>query len=331
MFIDAIAFALVIASILPCCNSFASSGVVSSSLSKTRLTAEAQNVAKNVKATTQIESTAMNKNRRDTISGLCTMFTAGVLVSTIALPSAAAADTENEPEVTDKIYIDLKSPTDTESRRIVIGLYGKVAPKSCKALQQLVSRQGLSIPCKPKDESRVVQKEQLEANKVYRSCIENESQGVTYEYGTVWRIIKDYRIDVGSVAGKFIAREFPNWNEDKEDAMNMPLTFGTVTVQKGNESGFGFAIQTTPKPRDSKKNGEDVIVIGRVLDGLTTVVADLNETPVVKSSKVNYMALTGSGGLKAAPSRACSYGNGKLYCNEFKPLKKISIVSTGVL
>ena len=72
-------------------------------------------------------------------------------------------------------------------------------------------------------------------------------------------------------------------------------------------------------------------MIGRVLDGLTTVVADLNETPVVKSSKVNYMALTGSGGLKAAPSRACSYGNGKLYCNEFKPLKKISIVSTGVL
>ena len=232
-------------------------------------------------------------------------------------------------QVTDRIYVDIKAPTEVESRRIVIGLYGKAAPSSTRMLRQLVSSTGLPSKCKPRDTTRTLQKEQLEANKVYSSCIENETKGVNYEYGTIWRIIKDERIDVGSVSGKFVAREFPNWAEDENNPSlpTLPMEFGSVSVQRGNESGFGFSIYPG---KDIKTDVGDAIVVGRVLEGLD-VIEQLNNFQVVKSSKVNYMALTGSDGMKKAPSRACSYGSSNLYCNEFKPLQKLSITATGVL
>eukprot|EP00546_Thalassionema_frauenfeldii_P009047 CAMPEP_0178916588 /NCGR_PEP_ID=MMETSP0786-20121207/12737_1 /TAXON_ID=186022 /ORGANISM="Thalassionema frauenfeldii, Strain CCMP 1798" /LENGTH=307 /DNA_ID=CAMNT_0020589969 /DNA_START=63 /DNA_END=986 /DNA_ORIENTATION=+ len=270
-------------------------------------------------STTSLQATN-GKNRRNLLAD---SFAALATVASCGMTKCVAFAEDSSPEITDKVYIDIKAPTDSQSRRIVIGLYGKEAPKSTKMLKQLVST-GLPSRCKPL-ENRLLQKEQLEANKVYNSCIDNESKGVTYEYGTVWRIIKDYRIDVGTVSGKFIAREFPNW----DDSNSLPHKIGSVSVQKGNESGYGFTIQPSDNKNSPLQSAN--IVVGEVLDGLDTV-AQLNDTPVVTSSKaVNYMALTGSDGMRAAPSRSCAYGSGNLYCNEFKPLKKLSIVATGVL
>ena len=254
---------------------------------------------------------------------------AAVAIPGLATPHAAFAEEENGvPEVTDRIFLDIKAPTEDQSQRIVIGLYGKVAPTCTKMLLQLVSPSGLPSNCKPRDATRTLQKEQLEANKVYSSCIENESKGVTYEYGTIWRIIKDERIDVGSVSGKFVARQFPNWMEDNGDNTKMlPMEFGSVSVQRGDESGFGFSIYPG---KEVMTDAGGAIVIGRVLEGLD-VIDKLNDFQVVKSSKVNYMALTGSDGIKKAPRRACSYGSSNLYCNEFKPLQKLSIIASGVL
>ena len=250
------------------------------------------------------------------------------------------------PEVTDRFFLDIKAPTSVESQRIVIGLYGKVAPSCTKMLRQLVSMpSGLPAKCKPRDATRTLQKEQLEANKVYNSCMENENRGVTYEYGTIWRIIKNERIDVGSVSGKFVARQFPNWMEEENDVdldsknnksarIKVPMEFGSVSVQRGNESGFGFSIYPGKETKTTNVVGgnddDDAIVIGRVIEGLD-VIDMLNDFSVVKSSNVNYMALTGTDGIKKAPSRACSYGSSNLYCNEFKPLQKLSIIATGVL
>jgi hypothetical protein len=67
-----------------------------------------------------------------------------------------------------------------------------------------------------------------------------------------------------------------------------------------------------------------------VIDGFDTLM-ELNRVPVVKAAKqANYMALTGGSSSKNAPSRACTYG-GPLYCNENKPLIKLTVSSTGVL
>mmetsp|Transcript_7755 Transcript_7755/g.11156 ORF Transcript_7755/g.11156 Transcript_7755/m.11156 type:complete len:357 (-) Transcript_7755:62-1132(-) len=288
------------------------------------------------------------QSRRSMISEILTKSTTAALMTTTILtnnylPSAAmaaepsAAASSTAAQVTDKIFVEIKGLTppnkDTgsvETKRIVIGLFGKDAPQPCSLLTQLVTPEGLLQPCKPK-EQRTLQREQLEANKVYNSCMELQNRGVTYDLSTVWRILKDERIDIGSVSGKFVSREFPNWTGANSLTHDAP---GVVSVRRGNQSGFGFSIY----PGNSSGSNtaaaiaelnENHIVVGRVLEGLDVVQA-LNQVPVVSSAKVNYMALTGGATTKDAPNRSCRYG-GPMYCNENKPLQKLSITKTGIL
>jgi len=80
-------------------------------------------------------------------------------------------------------------------------------------------------------EIRTLQREQLEANKVYNSCKEannsnannggdssaNGKGNVTYDLSTVWRIKKNERIDLGAVQGKFVSRVPPTWTTTMND------------------------------------------------------------------------------------------------------------------
>lgn len=239
----------------------------------------------------------------------------------VDLSTSATAD------ITDRIYITIKGlPNAAAAKRIVIGLFGKDAPNSVAQLKQLVSKQGLPAPCRPRAE-RALQKEQLEANKVYNSCKEFEDNGVSLDYSTIWRIIKNERIDVGAVTGRFIAREFPEWKENTTSQLKHDVP-GVVSVRRGNDGGFGFTIFPGGGKYASQLD-EDHVVVGRVLEGMD-VVNELNEIPVVTSSKVNYMALTGGTRAATAPDRSCRYG-GPMYCNENKPLVKLTIPETGVL
>jgi cyclophilin family peptidyl-prolyl cis-trans isomerase len=256
---------------------------------------------------------------------------------TASAPSPSFATDDIAAEVTDKIYMEIKGiPTADGSpsvgtQRIVIGLFGKEAPESTKKLKQLMSDGGLPASCKPKEE-RMMQREQLEANKVYNSCIEGQDKGVTYDFATIWRIIKGERIDVGAVAGRFVARGFPNWEETTASSLQHDRP-GMVSVLKGSESGFGFTIYPGSVGIGSKENASDLnesqIIMGQVLEGLD-IVQQINNLPVISSGKVNYMGLTGGPTTKSAPSRSCRYG-GPMYCNENKPLNKMTIYRTGVL
>ena len=235
--------------------------------------------------------------------------------------------------VTDKVFLDIKglpgadgSVASGDTRRIVIGLFGKEAPQSTDKIKKLVSREGLAANCKPK-EKRVLEREQLEANKVYNSCKEGESKGVNYDYATVWRVIKDERIDIGSVAGKYVAREFPTWEEEKGGAGLKHDRPGIVSVRRGSDSGFGFTVY--PGGGSAVDLDQDHIVVGQVLEGMD-VIQQLNSVPVIASAKVNYMALVGGPTTKSAPSRSCRYG-GDMYCNENKPLIKLTIAAAGVV
>jgi cyclophilin family peptidyl-prolyl cis-trans isomerase len=252
--------------------------------------------------------------------------------------SAAAASSTDEAQVTDRIFVEIKglpstsssSSSATEPRRIVIGLFGKDAPNTVSKLKNLVTSQGLATSCRPKAE-RALQREQLEANQVYNMCKEDENRGINLLYSTVWRIIQNERIDVGAVSGKFVAREFPDFQEEngggsgstalKHDAP------GVVSVRRGNEGGFGFTIYPG-NGEDARFLDEEHIVVGRVIEGMD-VVRELNDVPVIASSKFNYMGLTGGPTTKSAPTRSCRYG-GPMYCNENKPLVKLSIVNAGI-
>ena len=275
--------------------------------------------------------------------------------ATISPPSPAFADetpsgsgaatykSTANAEITSKVVLTLKGlPTDEsndipyQEDTITIGLFGKDAPQPTETLIQLFSPRSGGYPalCKPK-ETRTLQREQLEANKVYNACKETEdSKGVDYDLSTVWRVKKDERIDLGAVSGKYVARIPPNFqlvtpggNGLKHDAE------GVVSVRRGSDGGFGFTIY----PGSSSSTGsaeldEDNIVVGRVIDGMD-VVRRLNQIPVVQSAGINYKGFAGGdkSEKRSAPSRACRYGSSELYCNEFKPLKKILISRTNVL
>jgi len=251
------------------------------------------------------------------------------------LSGAAPAVADSSPEITDKIFLNIKgipSPPDQPptTSRIVIGLYGKEAPSSVQKLKQLVTRQGLPAPCRPKAE-RTLQKEQLEANKVYNTCVEFQNDGVSLQYSTIWRIVPGQRIDLGAVTGKFVSREFPDWREEESNGLlllrhdDQP---GTVSVRRGNESGFGFTIY--PGGGNAQQLDQEHIVVGRVIEGLDVVETLNTKVPVIASSSVNYMGLTGGNRGGNAPDRSCRYG-GNMYCNENKPLVKLTITEAGVL
>jgi cyclophilin family peptidyl-prolyl cis-trans isomerase len=240
---------------------------------------------------------------------------------------ALAADSPTsttDATITDRIVINVKGlPGTTEPQRMVIGLFGKEAPNSVTKLKQLVTT-GLEAACRPKAE-RVLQKEQLEANKVYNSCIEGQEEGVSLRYSSIWRVVPNERIDLGDVRGKFVAREYPDWQESSVSQLKHDMP-GVVSVRRGNEGGFGFTVYPGG---DASQLDADHIVVGRVIEGMDIVKA-LNEVPVISSAKINYMALTGGPTTKNAPTRACRYG-GPMYCNENKPLVKLSISDAGVL
>ena len=102
---------------------------------------------------------------------------------------------------------------------------------------------------------------------------------------------------------------------------------GIVSVRKGSNSGFGFTIFPGGSGDGVDDLNENHIVCGQVLEGLD-VIETINNLPVVASAKVNF---SGGSSIQEGPSRACRYGGKQLYCNENKPLQKLTMYQTGVL
>lgn len=263
------------------------------------------------------------------------------LLQPALLISPVVAETEEKStlkaKITDKIFIDINGLPQTEepqvnNNRIVIGLFGEDAAGPVSVIKQLVSNDGYPAKCKPREE-RLLQKEQLEANKVFNSCVENETKGVTYDLSQVWRVSKNKRIDLGAVSGKYIAREYPDFSSSTTGLRHdVP---GAVSVRRGKDGGFGFTIypgdlsMTITNTINNNNAGNDLdndnIVVGRVLEGMD-VVLRMNNIPVIQSA-----AKFQGGQERAGPSRACRYGSANLYCNELKPLRKLTISKTGIL
>lgn len=255
-------------------------------------------------------------------------------LSIVPYPAVAVEKSTVEAKITDTIYIEISGlvppaaadDPNPNNNRIVIGLFGNDAPGPVSIIKQLVSEGGYPAKCKPREE-RMLQKEQLEANKVYATCIENEDNGVTYDLSQVWRVSNNKRIDLGAVSGKYVAREYPNFfSEQSALRHDSP---GVVSVRRGNDGGFGFTIYPgggTPRNNDATNDlDKENIVIGRVLEGMDVVIR-INEVPVIQSAKLSF-----SGKERAGPSRACRYGSTNLYCNELKPLRKLVISQTGIM
>ena len=291
--------------------------------------------------------------------------------STVPPSTAAAAAVTTPPIgiVTDTVYVEVAglvpgtaSAEMSTTQRIVFGLYGKDAPRCVAQLKQLfdTTSTGFPAPCKPLQTDFLIQREQLEANKVYRSCTETvQKVGVSYAYSQIWRILPNDRIEFGAVAGKFIAREFPTWTEapngprnNKDYVVSASAAASSnyiMAVRRGNDSGFGFTVFANTGEQELSQNDDfldNYIVVGKVMEETKTeassssssslssqaVVAQINTVSVVTSAKgINYMGLVGGGNTKKnAPNKSCRYG-GPMYCNENKPLQKLTLQRTGLL
>merc|ERR1711865_1076732 len=114
-----------------------------------------------------------------------------------------------------------------------------------------------------------------------------------------------------------------------------------MAVRRGNDSGFGFTVFANTGEQELSQNDDfldNYIVVGKVMEETKTasssssslssqaVVAQINTVSVVTSAKgINYMGLVGGGNTKKnAPNKSCRYG-GPMYCNENKPLQKLTL------
>lgn len=264
----------------------------------------------------------MDEGRREMIKSGSSFLTGMMIFGGNSLTSSVsrAAESDDSMEITSKIFLELKGLSSTGTDRVVIGLFGKAAPHSVSIIQALCSPAGWDSPCRPL-EQRMLQKDQLEANKVFNACVESQDKGVTYDFSAVWRIIPDQQIEIGAVTGKYLSRIPPHFDDKQSVPSSTINTAGLVTVRRGNDGGFGFSI--LPVEGLSEIDWENRIIVGRVLDGMS-VVNQLNTgVPIVQRSS--------SSTLRTAPSRACRYGSTEFYCNDYKPLKKILITQSGVL
>jgi cyclophilin family peptidyl-prolyl cis-trans isomerase len=262
----------------------------------------------------------------------------GATTTTTATATATTKSTA-DAVITDRIFVEFKglsSPSspgdDVPVDRIVIGLFGDDSPQPVSVLKKLVTKEGYPSKCKPLDvESRTLEKERLEARKVYNSCLETEeTQGVNYDYSTVWRVVRDERIDLGAVSGRFVARESPTYVDASASsgggARLRHDAPGVVSVRRRDGGGFGFTIYPGTGPTSSLDEGN--IVVGRVVEGMD-VVGKLNDVTVVRSAGA---ALSPGGReLRGTPSRGCRYGGSEYFCNENKPLRKVLLDRTGLL
>ena len=102
------------------------------------------------------------------------------IASTVELPTDKVPKglMEIEPEITDKVYLDVKIANYTEesvgknkgafgSGRLVIGLYGKVAPLSCKIFLDTIRSDGSLIPSYRNSQlSRITEEGLIEIEKI---------------------------------------------------------------------------------------------------------------------------------------------------------------------
>mmetsp|Transcript_14073 Transcript_14073/g.20107 ORF Transcript_14073/g.20107 Transcript_14073/m.20107 type:complete len:380 (+) Transcript_14073:121-1260(+) len=309
------------------------------------------------------------RTRRAILSSISSSHLSLILASSILNPQssvAAAASVVNndgnrlasktsDAIITHKITFTLRgvaanydndNAMDDDDNNLTIGLFGKDAPQPVSILTQLASKKGYTdAPCKPR-EIRNLQREQLEANRVYNACTQDTANGlgVNYESSTIWRILSNQRIDMGAVEGKFLSRlspdfqSFHDYDTNHTDNHNNLLThdaLGVVSVRKGTDGGFGFTIYMGTANTNNNYHDPIVddlnrnhIVVGRVMPESMKLLQRINQSPVVKSNTIsinndNYNVIINN--LKSKPSRACRYGSSELYCNEYKPLKKIIV------
>mmetsp|Transcript_7689 Transcript_7689/g.23282 ORF Transcript_7689/g.23282 Transcript_7689/m.23282 type:complete len:295 (+) Transcript_7689:77-961(+) len=205
--------------------------------------------------------------------------------------------------VTDKVYFEVYA-AGVPIGRIVVGVFRDAAPKS--------------------------------ADIFVRMC-EGTFKDLSYASSQVFRVEKDRRIDMGRLSkgmGKtevrsidysgYVRKKYLNTADEatlNRDANELKHNAaGLVSMQKGGGS-FEFVIPPPPKPDPTLD--ADHIIIGQVLEGMTTI-SKLNSLPVNKPT--GYRDTFIKMGKAINDKRATAAED-----DVFKPLQKTVVKSVGVI
>lgn len=216
--------------------------------------------------------------------------------------------------ITDKILIELGVQLDAKTivrKKIVIGLYGKVAPVSTGVFRSIAAGT-LDAPCTPvlmnaKDRSSLTKRS------IARQCEKDSESAVSYDGSQVWRILKGRRVDFGQLAGRYASRVAPV-TPVTEGGLLSHNSPGLLSVARGG-GVFDFTITLSPLPELDEKN----VVIGKVLPSESDpdILNFLTSIPVIDYGKGD--------GPSSSRMGACYYGSQDTYCSQMKPLKKILV------
>ncbi|KAJ1494097.1 hypothetical protein T484DRAFT_1927930 [Baffinella frigidus] len=237
--------------------------------------------------------------------------------------------------VTDRIFLDIKiqgvnsankanegrsSNLDAQAAlegRIVIGLFGEDAPETA-AMFKAVAAGTLVVPCQEVIIEAAIAREALQKKQPIKQCKASEKKPVDLLDSSVWRIIKDKRVDFGRLKGKFLLRKAPESADANALTHDRP---GMVSARKGGGQ-FEFSIAPAANSNLDKTN----VVFGQVLEG-GDILAKLNNTPV------KQFAGGMGGGEDDATSTlaACYYGSKNSFCGANKPLQRVIVQRAGVL
>ena len=236
--------------------------------------------------------------------------------------NAASADAA----VTDRVLLEFVQQVSAEESMMLpieVGLFGKDAPQSVSAFKALVAGT-YAAPCQEyvdDDPSGMgIERSKQSTKAQYKQCAAGAAEPVTYSGSGVWRIVQGSRIDAGAIKGKFALRVPPQTPVGEGAGLSHDAP-GLLSVRKGGGT-FDFGITSAADPAQDA----EYVVIGRVLQGMERV-QQLDAMPVVRAA-----GMMGQGdGSSTSREKACSYGSANAYCNQNKPLKKITLLRASVM
>ena len=229
---------------------------------------------------------------------------------------AAPTSPPDITQVVDLQFTIQVSPEESQRVPLVLGLYGKERPGPVRIFTSLAGGT-LEAPCRDDDsDGEALARSVLTKRGVLRACLSDPGP-MSYEDSTIWRIVKDKRIDCGQVKGKFAFRQAPVWDITGGSPPRLHDRPGLVSVPKGG-GGFDFTVTLAPLPELDGTN----TVIGEVISGAEGLLI-LGSIPVV--------SYAGQGeGASAPRSKQCFYGSADTYCSQGKPLKKVILSRVGL-
>ena len=244
---------------------------------------------------------------------------AAALVGPVEAAEEASLSASSAPRVTAVVTLDLSIARAAPSP-LRIELFGDAAPESVAYFSRLASGTLRAECADEEDDGSTIARTATSRRMGARACLDMQGVDVGFANSQLWRLVPDKRVDFGRVDSSFVARVPPTFAAETNDLR--PSAKGAVSVKRGG-GAFEFTVAPKENPALDK---EDLVVVGRVASADVAFLDELNAIP----TKKDLVSLSDVPPLGGKFTRACEYAAPDPTCAQFKPLKRIMVVSSAV-